>query len=98
MRRVEAPSAAIEASILLVDDTPANLMALEGIVQSLGTVVKASSGEEALEQLLLRDFAVILMDVQMPGLDGLQTARLVKQRPRSRHIPIIFLTAINKER
>ena len=86
------------ASILLVDDRPANLIALEAILEPLGhRLVKANSGEEALKRLLLGDFAAILMDVQMPGLDGFQTAALIKERERTRHIPILFLTAINKD-
>jgi PAS domain S-box-containing protein len=88
----------LQASVLLVDDRPANLLALEAILQSLGLrLVRANSGEEALKQVLNQDFAVILMDVQMPGLDGFQTAKLIKDRPRSRHIPVIFLTAISKD-
>jgi PAS domain S-box-containing protein len=86
------------ATILMVDDRAANLLALEAILEPLGhRLVKAQSGEEALKCLLDSDFACILMDVQMPGLDGFQTAALIKDRQRSRHIPIIFLTAINKE-
>jgi signal transduction histidine kinase len=84
--------------ILLVDDRPENLLALEAILESLGqTLVRANSGHEALRQLLLHEFAVILLDVQMPGMSGFETARLVKARERSRSIPIIFLTAISKE-
>ena len=95
--RSEEPSALV-SSILIVDDHPANLLALEGILEPLGQrVVRAISGEEALRRLLDQDFAVILMDVQMPGLDGFQTAALIKTRERSRHTPIIFLTAISKE-
>lgn len=86
------------AAILMVDDHPANLLALEAILEPLGQeLVKATSGEEALKQLLQRDFAVILMDVQMPGLDGFQTASLIKQRERTRTIPIIFLTALSRD-
>ena len=86
------------ASILLVDDRPENLLALEAILEPLGqTLVRAASGDEALKQLLVRDFAVILLDVQMPGLNGFETAQLIKSRDRSRHIPIIFLTAISIE-
>jgi PAS domain S-box-containing protein len=86
------------ASILMVDDHPSNLLALEAILEPLGQeLVKASSGEEALKRLLQRDFAVILMDVQMPGLDGFQTAALIKQRERTRTIPIIFLTALSRD-
>ena len=85
-------------NILLVDDRPENLLALEAILEPLGqTLVRANSGEEALKHLLTRDFAAILLDVQMPGLNGFDTARLIKARERSRHIPIIFLTAISKE-
>lgn len=88
----------VEASVLIVDDHPANLLALEAILQPLQhRVVSAKSGEEALKHLLSEDFAVILMDVQMPGLDGFQTSRMIKERERSKHIPIIFLTAINRE-
>jgi PAS domain S-box-containing protein len=84
--------------ILMVDDHPPNLVALEAILHPLGQeLVKAGSGEEALRELLESDFALILMDVQMPGLDGLTTAKLIKERERNRHIPIIFLTAIAKD-
>ncbi len=86
------------ACILLVDDHPANLLALEAILEPLGQdLVKAVSGEEALKHLLQRDFACILMDVQMPGMDGFQTAALIKQRERTRTIPIIFLTALSRD-
>ena len=89
---------ASRAKILLVDDRPENLLALEAILQSLGhELVRAESGEEALKRLLHDDFAVILLDVQMPGMDGFETAAHIKQRERTRHIPIIFLTAINRE-
>jgi PAS domain S-box-containing protein len=88
-----------QARILLVDDRPANLLALEGILSPLGHVlVRAQSGEEALWRLLEEEFAVILLDVQMPGMDGFDTARLVKSRRRTRHVPIIFITAISRER
>ena len=87
-----------KVNILLVDDRPENLLALEAILDPLGqTLVRANSGEEALKHLLTREFAVILLDVQMPGMNGFDTARLIKARERSRHIPIIFLTAISKE-
>ncbi len=86
------------ANILVVDDHPANLLALEGILEPLEqNIVKANSGEEALKRLLDYEFAVILMDVQMPGLDGTQTARIIKEREKTRHIPIIFLTAISRD-
>lgn len=83
-------------NVLLVDDHPENLIALEAILGGLGqNLVKAQSGEEALRSLLHQDFAVILLDVQMPGMDGFETAALVRQRERSRSTPIIFLTAFN---
>jgi serine phosphatase RsbU (regulator of sigma subunit) len=83
-----------KADILLVDDSPANLLALEVILGDLGqNLVKAPSGREALRYLMDHDVAVILMDVQMPGMDGFETAELIRQRQRTRHTPIIFLTA-----
>jgi len=84
--------------ILLVDDRPENLVALEAALRPLGQdLIAAQSGEEALRCLLNDDFAVILLDVQMPGMDGFETAAHIKERERSRHIPIIFLTAISRE-
>lgn len=84
-------------NILLVDDRPENLVALEAILEPLGqNLVRATSGREALRHLLNDEFALILMDVQMPGLDGFETAALIKEREKSRSIPIIFVTAINK--
>lgn len=86
-------------SILLVDDSPENLLALEAILSNLGqTLVRASSGQEALRYLLHQDFALILLDVQMPGMDGFETATLIRRRARSRSIPIIFLTAFDTDR
>lgn len=94
-------SAAVEeapARILMVDDHPANLLALEGILAPLGQLlVRANSGADALKAVLQQDFALILMDVQMPGMDGFQTAKLIKERERSRSIPIIFLTALSRD-
>ncbi|HSC91037.1 MAG TPA: ATP-binding protein [Gaiellaceae bacterium] len=92
------PPEARTAAILLVDDREQNLVALEAILAPLGQeLVRAASGEDALRELLRRDFAVILLDVQMPGLDGFETARLIKQRERTRHTPILFLTAISRD-
>lgn len=85
-----------KVNVLLVDDHPENLIALEAILDGLGqNLVKAGSGAEALRCLLNQDFAVILLDVQMPGMDGFETATLIRQRERSRNTPIIFLTAFS---
>lgn len=85
-----------KVNVLLVDDHPENLLALEAILDSLGqNLVRATSGAEALRNLLNQDFAVILLDVQMPDTDGFETAALIRQRERSRHTPIIFVTAFN---
>ena len=84
-------------NILLVDDQPANLLALEAMLQGLGqNLIKAESGREALKWLLTHEFAVILLDVKMPEMDGFETATLIHQRDKSRHTPIIFLTAAEK--
>ncbi len=84
-------------NILLVDDEPANLLALEAVLGSLGqNLIRANSGEEALRYLIQKDFAVILLDVLMPGMDGFETAGWVRHRDSSRHTPIIFLTAGGK--
>jgi signal transduction histidine kinase/DNA-binding response OmpR family regulator len=86
-----------KVDILLVDDSPGNLLALESILADLGqNIVKASSGSEALKRLLDQDFALILMDIQMPGMDGFETAELIRARERSRLIPIVFLTAYTR--
>ncbi len=91
-------SADDRASILLVDDRPANLLALEAILEPLGQrLVRASSGAEALWHLLEQEFALILLDVQMPGMDGFQVASLVRERASTRHVPIIFLTALSRD-
>lgn len=89
---------ATEVNILIVDDDSRNLFAVRETLEDLGaTLVLAKSGEEALKQLLLRDFALILLDVHMPGMDGYETAETIRKREKCRHIPIIFLTAINKD-
>ncbi|HVS62535.1 MAG TPA: response regulator [Thermoanaerobaculia bacterium] len=83
--------------ILAIDDSVSNLEALEVALGELGArVVKAASGRAGLRALLQQDFAVILLDVSMPGLDGFETARLIRSRSRSRHVPIIFLTAFER--
>lgn len=86
-----------KAKILLVDDRQENLLALEAILSSLDqTLVRANSGEEALKALLTDEFAVILLDVQMPGMDGFETASHIKRRERTKDVPIIFLTAMQQ--
>ena len=87
-----------KVNILVVDDRPEKLIAVKVILESLGeNVVTATSGREALRQLLQVDFAVILLDVNMPGMDGFETAALIRQRSRSEHTPIIFITAFHDE-
>jgi CheY-like chemotaxis protein len=87
-----------KARILLVDDRHENLVALEAILSSLNqTLVTVRSGEEALKALLIDEFAVILLDVVMPGMDGFETASHIKRRPKTRDVPIIFLTAASAE-
>src|SRR6185503_15392626 len=86
----------IQANILLVDDRADKLLAVEAILSSLGqNIVKARSGKEALRHLLNQEFAVILMDVSMPCMDGFETASLIRKRPSSEQTPIIFITSIN---
>lgn len=87
-------SSARRADILVVDDLPEKHLAYRVTLDELGqNIVTVSSGEEALQLLLERDFAVILLDVNMPGMSGLETAALIRQRKKSRHTPIIFVTA-----
>lgn len=84
----------VPASILIVDDSPAKLQAIGAIISHMGLEIStASSGREALRMLLKQDFAVILLDVKMPAMDGFETATLIHGRPRSAHTPIIFITA-----
>ena len=86
-------TAKAKANILLVDDHPESLLALEAVLADLGqNLVKADSGRQALRCVLNQDFAVILLDVNMPGMDGFETAALIRERERSMHTPIVFLT------
>jgi two-component system sensor histidine kinase/response regulator len=94
-----ATPASAGPAVLLVDDRPANLLALAAVLAPLGyELIRAGSGEEALGLLLERDVALIILDVQMPSLDGFETAELIRARPRTEHVPLIFLTAIDGER
>src|SRR4051812_44705910 len=88
-----------KASILIVDDRPEKLLALEAVLEDLThtSIVRAYSGREALRHVLDREFAVILLDVNMPGMDGFETASLIRQRKNSEHVPIIFITAFGDE-
>lgn len=95
---IHPPEAESNPRILLVDDHPPNLLALEAVLEGVGAdFVRASSGEEALRRLLDGEFALILLDVQMAGLDGFETAALIRKREATRGIPIIFLTAIHRD-
>jgi PleD family two-component response regulator len=85
-------------NILLVDDQRENLLALEVMLDSLGqNLVKAYSGEEALRHLLERDFAVILLDAQMPEMDGFEIVKLIREKPASQHTPIILIADCNQD-
>ncbi|HEY1922604.1 MAG TPA: response regulator [Tepidisphaeraceae bacterium] len=87
-----------QASILIVDDKPDKLLALEAVLEDLGQrIVRANSGREALRHLLAEEFAVILLDVNMPDIDGFEAASMIRQRSSSQHIPIIFITAFGDE-
>ena len=93
---IDVPEPSLVPRVLLVDDRPDNLLALRAVLDPLGLdLVEASSGEEALRHLLGGEFSLIVLDVQMPVLDGFETARLIKGRERTRYVPIIFLTAIS---
>ncbi len=86
------------ASVLVVDDTPANLVAMQAVLQPLGVrIVEARTGVEAIEAVEREDFAVVLLDVQMPGMDGFEVARRMRASPGGAEVPIIFLTAIHRE-
>ncbi len=95
--RLQAPGPEQTVNVLLVDDQPEGLLALEALLEGPErNIVKTRSGREALRQLLKADFALILLDVQMPDMDGFQTAELIRQRDSSKNTPIIFLTAGHK--
>ena len=84
--------------ILMVDDRPENLIALEAVLEADGReLIKATSGEEALKLLIKHDFSLILLDVQMPGMDGFEVAELARANKKIQKVPIIFVTAISKE-
>src|SRR5690242_12457525 len=94
------PPAELDAGrtrVLLVDDDERNLLAVATVLEDLGEVVLARSGEEALRHLLKDEFAVILLDVYMPGMDGYETAQIIRNRDQTKGIPIVFLSAVNKE-
>src|SRR6187551_687246 len=85
-------------NILVVDDVPEKLLAIEAILEELGqNVVSVASGRDALRRLLYEDFAVILLDVNMPDMDGFETAAMIRQRKRTEHTPIIFVTAFQDD-
>jgi len=83
--------------VLVVDDDGNNLLAIKTVLEDIGEVVEARSGEEALRHLLKGEFAVILLDVYMPGMDGYETAQIIREREQTKRIPIVFLSAVNKE-
>src|ERR1700676_1178888 len=88
------PAARARAAILIVDDRPDKLLVYQTILEELDqNLFTAASGEQALKQVLERDYAVILLDVNMPGMNGIETPALIRKRSRSAHVPIIFITA-----
>jgi len=95
--RSPSPGGADRARILLVDDDERNLLAIKTVLDDVADVVVANSGEEALRHLLKGEFAVILLDVYMPGMDGYETAQMIRSREQTKRIPIVFLSAVNKE-
>src|SRR4051812_41268183 len=89
--------AAERPRVLVVDDDARNLLAIRTVLEEIGDIVEAKSGEEALRHLLKGEFAVILLDVYMPGMDGYETAQIIRSREQTKRIPIVFLSAVNKE-
>jgi PAS domain S-box-containing protein len=98
---VDAPAVGADAldrpRVLVVDDDEHNLLAIRTVLEDVGDIVIARSGEEALRHLLKGEFAVILLDVYMPGIDGYETAQMIRSREQTKRIPIVFLSAVNKE-
>jgi CheY-like chemotaxis protein len=94
--KVQGPGSEL-ARVLVVDDDERNLLAITHVLEDLAEVVVAKSGEEALRHLLKGDFAVILLDVFMPGMDGYETAQMIRSREQTKRVPIVFLSAVNKE-
>jgi len=94
---VRKESAGERPRVLVVDDDERNLLAVRTVLEDIGEIVEARSGEEALRHLLKGEFAVILLDVYMPGLDGYETAQIIRSREQTKRIPIVFLSAVNKE-
>src|SRR3979409_2648195 len=87
-----------KVNVLLVDDRPDGLLAMEVVLPSPSlNLIKAASGQEALARLAGNDIAVVLLDAQMPGMDGFETARIIRQNIWSREVPIIFVTAISMD-
>ncbi|MGQ0661027.1 response regulator [Sphingosinicella sp.] len=93
-----APADIPRARVLIVDDDEHNLLAIRTVLEDIADIEVASSGEEALRHLLREEFAVILLDVFMPGMDGYETARIIRSREQTRRVPIVFLSAVNKEK
>ena len=93
----DVPVPGERARVLIVDDDERNLLAIRNVLEDLADVVVAASGEEALRHLLKDEFAVILLDVFMPGMDGYETAQIIRGREQTKRIPIVFLSAVNKE-
>jgi signal transduction histidine kinase len=95
--RAHASESPERARILIVDDDESNLLAIRTVLEDIADVVLARSGAEALRHLLKGEFAVILLDVYMPGMDGYETAQIIRARAQTKRVPIIFLSAVNKE-
>ena len=95
---VETRIVPVEATLLIVDDKPKNLTAVAGMLAGLSErIIQTTSAKEALRYLLQHDVALVLLDVQMPDMDGYELATLIRQRERSRHTPIIFITAYDRD-